>query len=137
MPSAPTWQLTVPALFKPVPLNGRWLIDGGIMNALPVTECREMGADVVIGVDVNLGRSYKKTVPPKSRPSIGAVFNYGCRLIENAWTHAGLQLDKPEILIQPPVRHISRCRVRTLKFAIKAGEMEANRELERFAESHG
>lgn len=127
----------VPALFKPVKFGDRWLIDGGIMNALPVTACREMGADVVIGVDVNLGRSYRKTVTPKSRPSIGAVFNYGCRLIENAWTNAGLQLDKPEILIQPPVRHISRCRVRTLRFAIKAGELEANRELERFAEAHG
>lgn len=127
----------VPALFKPIPHEGRWLIDGGIMNALPVAACRKMGADVVIGVDVNLGRSYRRIEKPTRRPSVGAVFNYGCRLIENAWTRAVLQHDLPEVLIQPPVRHISRCRVRTLKFAIRAGELETNRVLNRLERENG
>lgn len=41
-----------PSLFSPVALQGKWLIDGGITNNYPVEYVKKMGADVVIGVDV-------------------------------------------------------------------------------------
>ncbi len=44
--------LSVPGLFTPVWLNDRLLIDGGVSNPLPVDVVRQMGADVVIAVDV-------------------------------------------------------------------------------------
>lgn len=43
----------VPALFKPVELDGMVLVDGGLLNNMPADVCRTMGADVVIGVDLN------------------------------------------------------------------------------------
>ncbi len=42
----------IPGLFIPVRLGGRTLVDGGVRNNLPTDVAREMGADVVIGVDV-------------------------------------------------------------------------------------
>lgn len=41
-----------PSLFSPVEIDGRLLIDGGVVNNYPVDEIRKMGADVIIGIDV-------------------------------------------------------------------------------------
>jgi NTE family protein len=41
-----------PIVFSPVHYRGRWLIDGGVLNNLPIEIVRQMGADRVIGVDV-------------------------------------------------------------------------------------
>lgn len=45
--------VALPGLFTPVKLNGRWLVDGGLSNPVPVSLCRAMGADVVIAVNLN------------------------------------------------------------------------------------
>ncbi len=44
--------LAMPLLFAPVEKDGRLLVDGGIANNLPTDVAREMGADIVIAVDV-------------------------------------------------------------------------------------
>jgi NTE family protein len=44
--------MAVPSVFTPVEINGRLLVDGGIVNNLPVSDAIEMGADVTIAVDV-------------------------------------------------------------------------------------
>ena len=54
--------IALPGLFTPVQLGGRWLVDGGLVNPVPVSLCRAMGADLVIAVDLNtdrLGRNLK------------------------------------------------------------------------------
>ena len=43
---------SIPGLFTPVQLEGRFLVDGGLVNPLPVDVARRMGVDVVIAVDV-------------------------------------------------------------------------------------
>ncbi len=46
---------TFPSLFQPAEVEGEVLIDGGVLNNYPVEELRALGADVVIGVDVQHG----------------------------------------------------------------------------------
>ncbi len=46
---------SIPGLFPPVQLGGRWLLDGALVNPLPVSLCRALGAEVIIAVDVNAG----------------------------------------------------------------------------------
>lgn len=41
-----------PSLFSPVEIDGRLLVDGGVVNNYPVEEIRKLGADIIIGVDV-------------------------------------------------------------------------------------
>lgn len=41
-----------PSLFSPVLIDGRYLIDGGIVNNYPIEKVKEMGADIIIGIDV-------------------------------------------------------------------------------------
>jgi NTE family protein len=43
----------VPGLFAPHWHDGRWLIDGGVVNPVPVSLCRALGAELVIAVDLS------------------------------------------------------------------------------------
>ena len=45
--------LAFSGLFMPAKINGRWLMDGGLVNPVPVSACRAFGADVVIAVNLN------------------------------------------------------------------------------------
>ena len=44
--------ISLPGIFKPVVVKGRYLVDGGLLNEVPVNVCRSLGADYVIGVNV-------------------------------------------------------------------------------------
>lgn len=43
----------LPGIFRPVKINGRWLIDGALVNPIPVSVCRALGARIVIAVNLN------------------------------------------------------------------------------------
>lgn len=56
----------MPGLFTPTSHDGRWLIDGGLVNPVPVSVARALGADVVIAVDLNtelVGRRFDPVAP--------------------------------------------------------------------------
>ena len=55
--------MALPGLFTPAQREGRLLVDGGLVNPVPVSLARAMGADIVIAVDLNadiLGRHLRK-----------------------------------------------------------------------------
>jgi NTE family protein len=43
----------LPGIFRPVKINGRWLIDGALVNPIPVSVCRALGARIVIAVNLS------------------------------------------------------------------------------------
>ena len=45
--------ISVPGIFSPFKKDGKVLVDGGIVDNMPVEDARRLGADIVIGVDVN------------------------------------------------------------------------------------
>ena len=45
--------LSLPGVFKPLRMNGHWLIDGALVNPVPVSVCRALGAQMVICVNLN------------------------------------------------------------------------------------
>jgi NTE family protein len=56
----------LPGVFKPVKVNGRWLFDGALVNPIPVSVCRALGARYVIAVNLNfdiLGRGSVISAP--------------------------------------------------------------------------
>jgi len=61
--------VSVPGVFTPVHLNGKWLVDGGLVDPVPVKVVREMGADIVIGIDLNSGIS-NSNLPNKSKKTV-------------------------------------------------------------------
>lgn len=52
LPDAILASAAFPSLYSPVQIDGRVLIDGGVTNNYPIEEVRAMGADIIIGVDV-------------------------------------------------------------------------------------
>lgn len=85
----------MPGIFEPVKIGGRWLFDGALVNPIPVTVCRALGADVVIAVNLISDTLFRGTVihdrgfadravetvaevvvaaPPRARRRSGAVF---------------------------------------------------------------
>lgn len=52
LPEALLASSSFPTLFSPVIINNRVLVDGGVSNNYPIDEVRKMGADIIIGVDV-------------------------------------------------------------------------------------
>ena len=52
LPKAMRASMSVPAVFAACEIDNRMLVDGGIINNFPVDRCREMGADIIIGIDI-------------------------------------------------------------------------------------
>lgn len=45
--------VSIPGLLTPFQINGKWLVDGGLTNPVPVSACRALGADIIIAVNPN------------------------------------------------------------------------------------
>ncbi len=54
----------LPGIFRPVKIKNRWLIDGALVNPIPVSVCRALGARIVIAVNLNWDFFGKGTVVP-------------------------------------------------------------------------
>lgn len=54
----------LPGIFKPVDIGGRWLFDGALVNPIPVSVCRALGARYVIAVNVNSDSCGRGTIVP-------------------------------------------------------------------------
>jgi len=67
--------ISVPGIFTPVRRNGQILVDGGLINPVPVSAARAMGADIVIAVDLNHqivdGKNLKPLLPATNTASSG------------------------------------------------------------------
>jgi len=55
----------LPGIFKPVKIRGRWLFDGALVNPVPISVCRAMGARYVIAVNLNFDLSSRGTLAPQ------------------------------------------------------------------------
>ncbi|QGM47255.1 patatin-like phospholipase family protein [Methylocystis heyeri] len=57
---------SLPGLFPPIEIEKRWLADGALVDPLPVSACRALGADLVIAINLNtdiLGKSRRAAAP--------------------------------------------------------------------------
>lgn len=119
--------MAVQGFFKPVARDGHWIADGGLNNPFPVQVCRDMGADFVVGVDVNLGQKLDTPYNPRKMPSLWTIFNQTCRIVQNNWTNRILRTNSPDLLLQPKLHDVSRWRFRDVARAILRGKIAAER----------
>lgn len=125
--------ISVPALFRPVQVDGRWCIDGGLVNPVPVSLCRALGADVVIAVDVNGGELREDrpldrsaadgedegAVP--SRPSLLEVVERSLLITQARLTRLLLKECPADVLLRPLVGQIGFFEFHRAKDSIDAG----------------
>ena len=62
--------MSIPGLFAPVQFKDRWLVDGGVVDPVPVGVARALEADIVIAVDLNSGVVSHQKQKKQSRPTV-------------------------------------------------------------------
>lgn len=109
--------IAIPIVFKPVLYEKKLLVDGGLINPIPVEAIKTMGADLVIAV--NLQSKYFIGRKPD-------LFNYGMRALEIfEYQLSREQLKKADIVIEPAVEYIGWDRFIKPKEIIAKGEKAA------------
>ncbi len=103
----------IPGIFIPIELGGRLLVDGGLMENVPVTPLVEMGADYIIAVDLNANREYEEP-----EDVIDVMINAMDIALDNS---AKLQSEDANLVIAPELQDYSRSNPDALKDLIKVG----------------
>ena len=94
--------MAVPTVFDPVEIDGRLLVDGGVANNVPASVARDMGAEVLIVVDVGSGLLSRKDIT-SALDVTGQLANYLFTL--NAEQELKT-LGPSDVLIRPPLGDI-------------------------------
>jgi len=110
---------SIPGVFTPVEYTkGQWLVDGGLVNPLPISVARAMGATHVVGVDVNLlGSKHEKIKSPTLMEVLLCTF----RTIENGITRERLRREPPDVLVQPKVGYLGTLEFQHAPQALQLG----------------
>ncbi|MFJ1570469.1 Outer membrane protein assembly factor BamA [Pseudomonas fluorescens] len=91
--------MSIPAVFAPVEMDGRLLVDGGMVDNIPLDVAREMGVDLAIVVDIG--------TPLRDRKQLNTVvdvLNQSITLMTRRNSEEQLaNLHRDDILIQPPL----------------------------------
>lgn len=117
---------TIPGLFDPVPFRHRYLVDGGLVDNIPVDLARSMGADIVI---VLTARSDYTLNPSEGifRTLTQAIYIQGA-LLENE------SLKKADFIIAPDVKSVSAVDLSKAKECIAAGVVETESRMDALKE---
>jgi NTE family protein len=136
----------VPGLFRPVLREGRYLIDGSVVNPIPVSLCRAMGAQVVIAVDLGTHRARRfpfesqqaSTAKPQRRgffnilgsppppevrplPSITDTLLGAIDIMQERIAQARLVGEAPDVLLTPRLGHFGPFEYHRAALSIAAG----------------
>jgi len=100
--------IALPGLLTPLIQEERVLVDGGLVNPVPVSMCRALGADIVIGV--NLNGDLMSNVRPRAelegnfadeKLGLLEVVGRSINVMQDRITRSRLAGDPPEIMFQP------------------------------------
>lgn len=105
----------VPALFTPVEYDDMLLVDGGLLNNMPADVCRRLGADVVVGVDLNRNRGNKGARPRNVFDTLVATWN----ITTKSTMYKG-QLNS-DIVIEPELAEYKNTSLKNIDERIQAG----------------
>ena len=132
LPLAIRASMAMPGLFAPAEINGRALVDGGPVSNLPVDTARQMGANVVIAVDIG---SQLRPLDALASPADVMQQMVGILIRQNV-TAQRKQLDTQDVLLTPDLGSLAFTDFQNAKQAIAAGAAAATAalpKLKRFA----
>ncbi|HSW64748.1 MAG TPA: patatin-like phospholipase family protein [Dissulfurispiraceae bacterium] len=111
----------IPGVFRPVRINGRAYVDGGVVSPVAVEAARRFGADIVIAVDISSDLDIR--VPVGTIDTILQSVNIMYTKI------AASQLARADVIVRPKVGHIGSAEFDKRHEAILEGERAANEAL--------
>ncbi|UOQ43150.1 patatin-like phospholipase family protein [Halobacillus salinarum] len=120
--------IAIPGIFVPERINDRLYIDGGVMDRVPVSVVKEMGADVVIAVDC---------AHFEADPNITSIYDVIIQSIDimqdELVTAMGVSSDA-DVMIRPDVSQFSARAFTNIQEIVKAGETAALSQLKQIQE---
>lgn len=137
--------MSLPGIFRPTRVNSRWLVDGALVNPVPVSVCRALGAQLVIAINLNadiMGKLHEGDAPasengdsPKNpaasflhpEPSTFNVMVTSLNIIQDRIARSRLAGDPPDVSINPRIGHIGLLEFDRADELIRAGEMAVER----------
>jgi NTE family protein len=111
----------IPGVFEPVEIDDMLLVDGGIVENVPIQTVQDLGADYVIGVDLNARYSNEK--PENILDVLINSFHF------TLMTAARLQTEEADLMIKPDLSDFNYTDTDQVKDLIKQGYKEAKKAL--------
>lgn len=121
--------ISLPGLFSPTLVDGRVLVDGGLVNPVPVSLARAMGADVLIAVDLSadmLGRYFHNELPHPSEAPTGAQQEGWMRKLQNGlggWLPGSSAASPPEGPVMPSILDVVASSINVMQVRITRSRM--------------
>ncbi len=113
--------MSAPGVFSPVELDGRLLVDGGLVNNFPVDVARAMGVDILIAVDVGF--------PPLGREDLDSAFAMSNQMLavmfKRETDRQRAQLTGRDLLVEPLLGTWSSIDFSRPERLVKRGEQAA------------
>jgi len=132
----------IPGILPPVYYRDRWLIDGGVVNPVPVNICHQLDADIVIAINLNgdIVRSGSRGggenneegngAPTKlSPPNMFDTFADAINIMQDRITRSRMVGDPPDVLIVPRLARIGMLEFERAAEAIDDGYAAVERQL--------
>lgn len=120
--SAVRASISVPGIFVPEKIDGKLLVDGGVIDRIPISVAKEMGADIVIGVDVS---AIQKNQP------IQSIYDVIMQSIDILQYEAVKNRElASDIMLRPDVAQFDSKSFTNLEEIIKVGEEEARKHID-------
>ena len=111
--------VSIPSMFIPTMIQGKEYVDGGLVSPVPVKIAKELGADVVIAVDILAQPSNTETT------NVWGLFNQNINIMQNKLAEE--ELKEADIVIQPDLREKAHIfDVKGRQDTIQAGVEAAN-----------
>ena len=113
----------VPSVFEPVRINGRDYVDGGLVSPVPVRFARQMGAEVVLAIDISSAPEYGHT---------GDMF----QILMQTFTIMGksinnFELREAELVVRPALGNVGSAEFSARRRSIEAGRAAMQQALPR------
>jgi NTE family protein len=108
----------VPGIFQPVRIGGRTFIDGGTLRSIPTEAVREMGAEKVVGIDLNADKTKGTRSTKRLRVMIAAL-----NLSVNA--NSALCEQYSDIMLKPELDDYPTHRFKSVEDVLRIGERTA------------
>ena len=95
--------ISIPSMFKPVKWNGRTLVDGGMVNTVPLNRVQRTPGDILVGFNVN---QIDAANPPRGRfkgdDNFASILQRSFGIMNCAIARMGISLCPPDILVDLP-----------------------------------
>ncbi|HTY03205.1 MAG TPA: patatin-like phospholipase RssA [Rhodocyclaceae bacterium] len=145
--------ISLPGLLTPVQRDGRLLVDGALVNPVPVSLCRALGADLVIAVDLGsdvVGSSLRRSLAPEERhgtgwknrllaslglkrdnglPSLVSIMTTSIQIMQTRIARSRLAGEPADVLLAPRLAHLGQMDYHRAAEAIPEGTAAVKRML--------